>query len=106
MGNIAVHNADFVIVTSDNPRSEDPQAIIEDILVGTEGFKTPLIVIPNRTEAIKYAISIGMPGDIIVLAGKGHETYQILASGTVHLDEREVVAEAVSETKEKRKEQK
>ncbi len=106
MGNIAVHNADFVIVTSDNPRSEDPQAIIDDILVGTEGFKTPLKVIPNRTEAIKYAISIGMPGDIIVLAGKGHETYQILASGTVHLDEREVVAEAVSETKEKRKEQK
>lgn len=97
MGNIAVHNADYVIVTSDNPRTEDPMAIINDILEGTVGVKTPLKVIENRIEAIKYAISIARAGDIIVLAGKGHETYQILKDGTIHLDEREVVSEALAE---------
>ena len=97
MGNIAVHNADYVIVTSDNPRTEDPQAIIDDILVGMAGTKTPYKVIPNRIEAIKFAVSNAKKDDIIVLAGKGHETYQILREGTIHLDEREVVAEALQE---------
>ncbi|MBQ3817097.1 MAG: UDP-N-acetylmuramoyl-L-alanyl-D-glutamate--2,6-diaminopimelate ligase [Clostridia bacterium] len=97
MGNIAAHNSDFAIVTSDNPRTEDPQAIIDDILVGMEDTKTPYKVIPNRIEAIKFAVSIAKENDIIVLAGKGHETYQILKEGTIHLDEREVVAEALSE---------
>lgn len=100
MGNIAVHNSDFVIVTSDNPRSEEPMAIIKDILEGTSGTATPLKVIENRIEAIKYAISIAAENDIIVLAGKGHETYQILNTGTIHLDEREVVAEAFKELRE------
>ena len=95
MGNIAVRNADYVIVTSDNPRSEDPCAIIEDILEGTKGFSTPVKVIENRVEAINYAIKTARPGDIIVLAGKGHETYQILKEETIHLDEREVVSEAL-----------
>lgn len=95
MGNIAVRNADYVIVTSDNPRTEDPASIIEDILEGTKGLSTPVKVIENRVEAIKYAISIGRPGDIIVLAGKGHETYQILKDKTIHLDEREVINEAL-----------
>ena len=97
MGNIAVHNADYVIVTSDNPRSEEPMDIINDILEGTEGVNTPIKVIENRVEAIKYAISIAQKDDIIVLAGKGHETYQILKNGTIHLDEREVVNAALSE---------
>lgn len=97
MGNIAVRYADYVIVTSDNPRSEDPMSIINDILVGTEGINTPLKVIENRIEAIKYAVSIAKTDDIIVLAGKGHETYQILKDATIHLDEREVVAQALSE---------
>ena len=97
MGNIAVHNSDFVIVTSDNPRSEEPMDIINDILKGTEGVNTPVKVIENRIEAIKYAISIAQKDDIIVLAGKGHETYQILKSGTIHLDEREVIREALAE---------
>lgn len=97
MGNIAVHNADYVIVTSDNPRTEDPQAIIDDILVGMSGTKTPYKVIPNRIEAIKFAVSNAKKDDIIVLAGKGHETYQILKEGTIHLDEREVVADALQE---------
>jgi UDP-N-acetylmuramoyl-L-alanyl-D-glutamate--2,6-diaminopimelate ligase len=97
MGNIAVHNADYVIVTSDNPRTEDPRAIIDDILEGTVGVRTPLKVIENRIEAIKYAVSIARTGDIVVLAGKGHETYQILKDETIHLDEREIVNEALSE---------
>ena len=96
MGSIAAHNADFVIVTSDNPRSEEPSAIIDDILKGISGVRTPVKVIENRVEAIKYAVSIAQTDDIIVLAGKGHETYQILKNGTIHLDEREVVAEALS----------
>ena len=97
MGKVAVYNADYVIVTSDNPRSEDPSLIIEDILKGTEGANKPVKVIENRIEAIKYAISIAEKDDIIVLAGKGHETYQILKDGTIHLDEREVVKEALDE---------
>ena len=95
MGNIAVRYADYVIVTSDNPRSENPTEIIKDILVGTDGVNTPVKVIENRIEAIKYAVSIAKTDDIIVLAGKGHETYQILADKTIHLDEREVVDEAL-----------
>ena len=100
MGNIAVHNADYVIVTSDNPRSEEPLSIIDDILEGMKGATTPYKVIPNRIEAIKYAVKNAQKDDIIVLAGKGHETYQILNTGTIHLDEREVVAEAFKELSE------
>lgn len=96
MGGIAARYADYVIVTSDNPRSEDPDAIIKDILVGTNTSNTPIKVIANRIEAIKYAVSIAQAGDIIVLAGKGHETYQILNTGIIHLDEREVVKEALA----------
>lgn len=97
MGSIATRYADFVIITSDNPRSEEPMSIINDILVGVEGSPTPYKVIENRIEAIKYAIKIAKEGDIVVLAGKGHETYQILADGTIHLDEREIIAEALQE---------
>lgn len=97
MGKIAARLADYCIVTSDNPRTEDPALIIKDILAGMEGEKTPCTVVENRIEAIKYAINQARPGDIIVLAGKGHETYQILRAGTIHLDEREVVAEALKE---------
>lgn len=97
MGAIAAANADYVIVTSDNPRTEEPHAIIEDILEGMENCKVPYEVIENRVEAIKKAVQIAEKGDIIVLAGKGHETYQILNTGTIHLDEREVVASALAE---------
>ncbi|MBR4910634.1 MAG: UDP-N-acetylmuramoyl-L-alanyl-D-glutamate--2,6-diaminopimelate ligase [Clostridia bacterium] len=97
MGNIAVRGADYVIVTSDNPRTEDPAAIINDILEGTKGYSTTVKVIENRIEAIRYAISIAREGDIIVLAGKGHETYQILKNGRIHLDEREIVREALND---------
>ncbi len=96
MGSIAAKMSDFVIVTSDNPRTEDPGKIIDDILEGIKTSKTPHIVIENRVEAIKYAIENARRDDIIVLAGKGHETYQILSTGKIHLDEREVIAEALA----------
>ncbi|MBE6798673.1 MAG: UDP-N-acetylmuramoyl-L-alanyl-D-glutamate--2,6-diaminopimelate ligase [Ruminococcaceae bacterium] len=97
MGAVAAIFADNIIVTSDNPRSEVPEKIIEDILEGMKTCEKPVEVIVNRVEAIKKAIKTAEPGDIIVLAGKGHETYQILSTGTIHLDEREVVAEALAE---------
>jgi UDP-N-acetylmuramoyl-L-alanyl-D-glutamate--2,6-diaminopimelate ligase len=99
MAAAAAQYADYCIVTSDNPRSEEPMSIIEDILVGFKGKNTPYKVIENRVEAIKYAIKRAQKNDIIVLAGKGHETYQILKDKTIHLDEREIVKEALEELK-------
>ena len=96
MGEIAARLADYVIFTSDNPRAEEPQTIINDILSGVRDTETPYEVIENRVDAIEFAIKNAQPQDIIVLAGKGHETYQIIGTGTIHLDEREVVASAVS----------
>ena len=88
--------ADFVIITSDNPRSEKPESIIDDIVVGMNGFDVPYEVIVNRADAINWAIKNAKTDDLIVLMGKGHETYQILADKTIHFDEREVVAQALS----------
>ena len=93
MGKIAADHADFVIVTSDNPRTEDPAAIIADILPGLADTQTPHVTIENRVEAIHYAIDHARKGDVIVLAGKGHEDYQEINHVKHHLDEREVVAE-------------
>ncbi len=95
MGAIAAKLSDFVIVTSDNPRSEEPEQIIKDITQGMKDTKTPYVVIPKRDEAIKYAVQNAAEGDIIVLAGKGHETYQILKEGKIHFDEREIIVEAL-----------
>ena len=93
MGRIAAELADFVIVTSDNPRTEEPMAIIQEILAGMEGVDTPYVVVENRVEAIRYAMDHALPGDVITLCGKGHETYQVIGHEKHHLDEREVVAE-------------
>ncbi len=93
MGEIAARLSDFVIVTSDNPRTEEPGKIIQDILAGMKGTKTPYTVIENRREAIGWAIENAHPGDIILLAGKGHETYQIIGKEKFHFDEREIVRE-------------
>ena len=71
--------------------------IIKDIVAGMKNVKTPYVVIENRIDAIKYAVSHAVSDDIIVLAGKGHETYQILSTGKIYLDEREVVKEALEE---------
>lgn len=97
MGEIAARLSDYVVVTSDNPRSEDPMAIIDDILVGIKGIKTPYKVVENRAEAIEFAIKNARKDDIILFAGKGHETYQVLADGTIHFDEREIIAKALEQ---------
>lgn len=91
MGNIATKNSDLTIITSDNPRTEDPKKIINDILEGAVGDN--YVVIENRKEAIEYAIKNAKANDIILLAGKGHETYQILGKDKIHFDEREIVDE-------------
>ncbi len=90
MGDIASKNADFVIVTSDNPRSENPQDIINQILEGMADASN-FAVIPDRKRAIEYAIATARVGDIILLAGKGHENYEINASGRIPFDEREIL---------------
>ena len=97
MGRIAADNADFVIVTSDNPRTEDPEAIIADILPGVTEGNAPYVTVPGRVEAIHYAIDHAESGDVIVLCGKGHEDYQEIDHVKHHLDEREVVAAYLKE---------
>jgi len=93
MGEIATRLADFTIITWDNPRTEEPGRIIEDILKGVSAPKSRYTVIENRREAIAYALDTAQKDDLIVLAGKGHETYQIIGREKHHFDEREVVFE-------------
>lgn len=97
MGETAGKYADFSIITSDNPRTEDPASIVKDLEDGIKTTGAPYICIVDRREAIKYAVKNAQPGDVIILAGKGHETYQIFKDKTVHFDEREVVREALAE---------
>ncbi len=92
MGKAAAELADFCIVTSDNPRSEDPRAIIEEILPGMKGAKSSVTVIDDRRAAIVHALDSAKAGDVVVLMGKGHETYQEIDGVKHHLDEREEVA--------------
>ena len=92
MGAIAGSLADVAVVTSDNPRTEEPEAIIRDILPGLEGTAAEVVVEPDRRAAIRRALSLAKPGDTVVLAGKGHETYQEVGTQVLHLDEREEVA--------------
>ena len=93
MGKIGTDIADIAVITSDNPRTENPAKIIEDIVAGIDNKKNNYKVIENRPKAIAYAMDIAEKNDIIVLAGKGHETYQEICGVKHHLDEREVVAE-------------
>ena len=92
MGQIALQYADLTIVTSDNPRTEEPMAIIRDILAGMEKGSDRYMVEENRRKAIALALRLGQKDDMIILAGKGHETYQIIGKEKTHLDEREEVA--------------
>lgn len=92
MGRIAAENADFVIVTSDNPRTEDPDAIIAEILPGLGSGDVPHKVITDREQAIRWALDNAGQGDVILLAGKGHEDYQIVGHEKRHMDEREIVS--------------
>ena len=93
MGAAAAKHADFVIVTTDNPRTEKPGDIIADILPGMAGTATPYVVVEDRIEAIHYAMDHARKDDVIVLCGKGHETYQEVGHEKLHMDEREIVAE-------------
>ena len=102
MGRIAAEKSDYVIVTSDNPRTEDPEAIIADILPGLRDLPTPYTVIPDRREAIRWAIENHRSGDLILLCGKGHEDYQIIGHEKVHMDEREIVADILREREERK----
>lgn len=90
MGRIAAEQADIAIVTADNPRSEDPNAIIDEIVAGMHGAsRATCHVEPDRAAAIAFAVSIAGPGDLVVIAGKGHETYQILGDRRIEFDDRE-----------------
>ncbi len=93
MGRVADQNADYSIITSDNPRKEDPLAIIADV---TKGFRSENFEnVPERTEAIAHAIALAQPRDIILIAGKGHETYQEFADHTIPFDDRQMALRAL-----------
>jgi UDP-N-acetylmuramoyl-L-alanyl-D-glutamate--2,6-diaminopimelate ligase len=95
MGQAAAAASDFVVLTSDNPRSEDPLAIMNDALVGIRRLDVPHVVEPDRAAAIARAIREAREGDIVILAGKGHETYQILKDKTIPFDDRAVAREVL-----------
>jgi len=103
MGAVAAKLSDFVIVTSDNPRTENPAAIIEDILEGLRETKTPYVVIEKREKAISYAILNAQQDDVLLFVGKGHETYQILGTTKIHFDEREKIQSALEILSEREK---
>ena len=102
MGEVSSKLADLTIVTSDNPRFEEPMDIIEDILVGVKKSDGAYVTIPDRKDAIEYAIKNAMDGDVIILAGKGHEDYQEIKGVKHHMDERELIADILKEHPEYR----
>jgi UDP-N-acetylmuramoyl-L-alanyl-D-glutamate--2,6-diaminopimelate ligase len=95
MGNAAGEGSDLVVVTSDNPRSEDPSSIIEEILPGLMQTGVPYIVETDRARAISYALAEGRAGDVVLLAGKGHEKVQILREGPIFFDDAQVALSAL-----------
>jgi UDP-N-acetylmuramoyl-L-alanyl-D-glutamate--2,6-diaminopimelate ligase len=97
MGQISGRLADYTVITSDNPRTEDPEGIISQIEEGIKTTAGRYACITDRREAIRHALTSAVPGDVVVLAGKGHETYQIFADRTIHFDEREIVREILEE---------
>jgi UDP-N-acetylmuramoyl-L-alanyl-D-glutamate--2,6-diaminopimelate ligase len=90
MGAAAGELSDFVVLTSDNPRSEDPLAIMNDAMVGLGRFEVDHIAEPDREKAIRKALGEARDGDLVLVAGKGHETYQILRDRTIPFDDRDV----------------
>jgi UDP-N-acetylmuramoyl-L-alanyl-D-glutamate--2,6-diaminopimelate ligase len=95
MGQVAGELSDVVVLTSDNPRSEDPLQIMNDALVGIRRSDAKIFVEPDRAQAIRKAFEEARAGDLVLIAGKGHETYQIFADKTIHFDDREVAREAL-----------
>lgn len=101
MGEVSAKLSDLVIATSDNPRSENPVMILNDVRIGLDRVGKPYELIVDRREAIFYAVTQAKPGDVVIIAGKGHETYQILHTGKIHFDDREVAREALAERRAK-----
>ncbi len=97
MGETAGRASDLVVLTVDNPRTEDPLRTINDAVVGVQRTRTPYKVEPDRERAIGIAFDEARAGDIVLLVGKGHETYQIMKDGPVHFDEREVARRLLTE---------
>jgi len=97
MGAAAAELSDFVVLTSDNPRSEDPLAIIEEAQRGMLGYGTPYLVEPDRARAIRLVLAEARPGDAVIIAGKGHETYQVLKDRVIPFDDREAARQALQE---------
>ena len=100
MGEVSGKYSDFSIITSDNPRTEDPQAIINDIIEGINRTDGEYIDIVDRKEAIRFAIMNAKEGDVIILAGKGHEDYQEINGVKHHMDERDLIREILEEEDE------
>jgi len=100
MGEVAGRHSDLVIVTSDNPRTENPLEIIAQIEVGLKNTNCPFLAISDRREAIHQAIRKAKPNDVVIIAGKGHETYQIVGNEKYHFDDREIAREALEKLKE------
>ncbi len=98
MGKIGAELSDIAVITSDNPRTEEPGRIIDQILEGIQD-RSNCLVEENRRKAIRMAMELAQKDDILVLCGKGHETYQIIGTEKTHLDEREEVAAALREQK-------
>ena len=98
MAGVAGRKADRIVLTQDNPRTEDPQQILDDISAGfNDADLAKLILEPDRQAAIETAIGVAEPGDLVVLAGKGHETYQIIGTTRHHLDDVEIAAAALAD---------
>ena len=97
MGEIGGRLSDICIITSDNPRTEDPEQILKDVEEGTKRTECPYECICDRKEAIFRAVEIAREGDLVVVAGKGHEDYQIFKDKTIHFDDAEVIREAFGE---------
>lgn len=100
MGEIAGNYSDFVILTSDNPRTEDPLKILDEIEIGLKQTNSKYVKNPDRREAIYEAIKSAEAGDLVLIAGKGHETYQIIGGEKFHFDDREIAAEALRQLEE------
>ncbi|HMT09729.1 MAG TPA: cyanophycin synthetase, partial [Pyrinomonadaceae bacterium] len=96
MGRVAGSLSDIVVITSDNPRNEDPQRIIDEIEVGVKAESAEYLVVPDRREAIQKAVSMAASNDVVIIAGKGHENYQIIGTEKFHFDDSEVAAEALA----------
>jgi len=100
MGRVAGENSDVVFITSDNPRTEDPVKIISEIEAGVKESGAEYFAVSDRREAINRAIAIAKPADVVIIAGKGHETYQIIGNDKFHFDDREVAADMISKLNE------